>query len=61
MLLLKKRQKTKNEPKIMFKVLVYGNIEGRYSSRDLEKDCKRDVTYMWLLNGEEAPNYQGIF
>lgn len=56
----KEGRNPKTNPKTMFKVLVYGNMEGRYSSREIEKSCKRDVNYMWLLNGESAPNYQEI-
>lgn len=56
----KEGRNPKTDPKTMFKVLVYGNMDGRYSSRDIEKACKRDVNYMWLLNGEAAPNYQEI-
>ena len=31
-----------------------------YSSRDIEKACNRDINFIWLLNGEKAPNYQEI-
>jgi transposase len=47
-------------PRTMLKVLVYANMQGIYSSRDIEKSCIRDINFMWLLNGEKAPNYREI-
>lgn len=47
-------------PKTMLKILVYANMQGVYSSRDIEKACIRDINFIWLLNGEKAPNYQEI-
>lgn len=47
-------------PKTMFKILVYANSEGVYSSRDIEKHCHRDVNFMWLLNDEHAPSHNTI-
>jgi transposase len=47
-------------PKTMLKILVYANMQRIYSSRDIEKACNRDINFIWLLNGEKAPNYQEI-
>lgn len=47
-------------PKTMFKLVVYANSERTYSSRDIAKACRRDVNYMWLLNGEQAPSHNTI-
>ena len=55
-----KGRKPKTPPKTLFKILVYGNMDRTYSSRELEKACRRDVNYMWLLGGEEAPNHNEI-
>ncbi len=41
-------------------VMLYACMEGKYSSREIESACKRDINYIWLLNGEEAPNYHEI-
>lgn len=41
-------------------VMLYACMEGKYSSREIESACKRDMNYIWLLNGEEAPNYHEI-
>lgn len=44
-------------PVTLFKLIVYGNMDGKYSSRAIEKACKRDINYMWLLGEEGAPNH----
>ena len=46
----------KYDPKMLFKILVYGYMTGNYSSRDIENACKRDICFMWLLNGSQAPD-----
>lgn len=51
---------TATSPSIMLQVMIYGYMEGKYSSRDIESACKRDINYIWLLNGEKAPNYHEI-
>lgn len=38
-------------PKDMLKLFIYGMDNGVYSSRKLERECKRNVEAMWLLNG----------
>jgi len=47
-------------PKSLFRVLVYGYMEGIYSSRSLEKSCRRDINFRWLLQGEKAPSHNTI-
>jgi Transposase and inactivated derivatives len=36
-------------PKILFKVLVYAYMNNIYSSRKIEKACRRDINFIWLL------------
>ncbi len=48
------------EPRILFKVITYANMNNIYSSRKIETACKRDINYMWLLQGEPVPNYSTI-
>ena len=50
----------KYDPKTLFKVLVYGYMTGNYSCRDIENACKRDICFMWLLNGSQAPDNSTI-
>ena len=35
-------------------------MNGIYSSRKIEISCKRDVNFMWLLEGESAPDHTTI-
>lgn len=46
----------KYDPKLLFKLIVYGYMTGNYSSRDIEKACHRDICFMWLLNGSSVPD-----
>lgn len=48
------------DPKIMFKVLTYAYSQNIYSSRKIEKACKRDINFKWLLIGEKAPDHSTI-
>ena len=52
--------RTETSPKNLFKVLVYGNMNGIYSSRKLETSCRRDVNFMYLLGREPAPDHSTI-
>lgn len=47
-------------PETLFRILVYGYMEGIYSSRKLEKSCKRDINFRWLLQGQKAPSHNTI-
>lgn len=50
-------RKYATNPRTLLKILVYANMQVIYSSRDIETACKRDINFMWLLNGEKAPNH----
>ena len=49
-------RKPKTSPPAMFKVLVYGDMEGKFASSEIARACRRDVNYMWLLGDEPAPD-----
>lgn len=53
-------RKPATEPSTMLKILLYANMENIFSSREIEKACKRDINFIWLLNGAKAPNYHEI-
>ena len=53
-------RKPATNPVTMLKVLLYANMEGIYSSRDIESACGRDINFIWLLNGAKRPNYHEI-
>ena len=46
----------KVDPITMFEILVFAYMNGIFSSREIEKACKTDIRFMWLLNGEPAPS-----
>lgn len=52
-----KGRKYATNPCTLLKILVYANMQGIFSSRDIESSCKRDINFIWLLNGEDAPNH----
>ena len=47
-------------PKILFKILIYSYMNDIWSSRKIELACKRDVNFMWLLEGFKAPDHNTI-
>ena len=48
------------DPKTMFKILTYAYSQNIYSSREIEKACRRDLNFMWLLAGQKAPDHSTI-
>jgi len=52
--------RTETNPKNLFKVLVYGYMNWYYSSRKIERACKRDINFMYILEGERAPDHNTI-
>ena len=53
-------RKPTTAPSSLLKILLYANMEGRYSSRRIQKACQRDINFIWLLNGAPAPSYHEI-
>lgn len=50
-------RKSKVDPRVLFKVMVYGYQCGIYSSRKLEEACRYRVDFMWLLEEYPAPDH----
>lgn len=50
----------KHSPKTLFKIIVYGYVKKIFSSRGIEAACKRDICFMWLLNGDPVPDNSTI-
>jgi transposase len=46
-------------PKMMLKVLIYGYVDGVYSSRQIAKALRENVKYMWLSGGNQ-PDFRTI-
>ena len=55
-----KGRKSASEPRIMFKLLVYGYMSGIYSTRKLELACRKNIDFIWLLQGEKVPDYSSF-
>lgn len=47
------------EPRKMLKLIVYGASYGDRASRKLERACRHNLSYMWLMNGLQ-PDYRTI-
>ena len=45
----------------MLKVMLYAYHEAKdISSRSIEKNCRRDINYKYLLEGRTAPDHPAI-
>ena len=51
---IKKNQAT---PRQLLKIMVYASMNRIYSSRDIETACRRDINFMYLLEGKPAPDH----
>ena len=47
-------------PKQMLKLAIYGYMNGIYTSRKLETSCRRDINFMFLLEGKKVPDHTTI-
>lgn len=41
----------------MFKIIAYEYMNNIYSTHKIEIACKRDINFMWLLEGHKAPKH----
>jgi len=48
------------KPKTLFRVLVYAYMNNIYTSRKIEEACRRDINFMWLLQGQKVPDHNTI-
>lgn len=44
-------------PRTLLKIVLYSYMNGDYSSRSMEQNCKRDINFMYLLEGAPAPDH----
>ena len=47
-------------PRQMLKIVLYAAMNRLYSSRDIETACRRDINFMFLLEGAPAPDHATI-
>ena len=52
--------KKQASPKQLLKIMLYAYMNRLYSSRDIEKACRRDVNFMYLLEGRRVPDHTTI-
>lgn len=48
------------EPKTLFKVIIYAYSQGIFSSREIEKACRLNLAFIYLLNGQKTPDHNTI-
>lgn len=56
----RRTQKQMPDAESLFKLDVFGRMNGVYSARALEMASKYDLRYMWLLGGRKAPDHNTI-
>ena len=47
-------------PRQMLKIIIYAGMNRIYSSRDIERSCRRDINFMYLPEGKPAPDHATI-
>ena len=50
----------KVDPATLFQLVVFAYMNGIYSSRNIEKACKNDIRFMWILQNAPAPDHSTI-
>ena len=55
-----KIKKDQVSPKQLLKIVIYAGMNRIYSSRDIEKSCRRDINFMYLLEGKPSPDHATI-
>ena len=53
-------RKNQATPRQMLKIVLYAAMNRFYSSRDIESACRRDINFMYLLEGTPAPDHATI-
>lgn len=55
-----KIKKGQASPRQLLKIVIYAGMNRIYSSRDIEISCKRDINFMYLLEGKPVPDHATI-
>lgn len=53
-------RKNQATPRQMLKIMLYAYMNHDYSTRKIESSCRRDINFMYLLQGAPAPDYSTI-
>ena len=54
------RKWRKVSPETLFEIVVFGYMQKKYSTRQIEEACRTDIRFMWILQGEAAPDHSTI-
>lgn len=46
-----------SSPRRMLKIILYSYMNHDYSARSIEQNCKRDINFMFLLEGHAVPDH----
>ena len=44
-------------PRLLFKIVLYGCSRGIYRTREIERACRENVNFMYLLEGHRPPDH----
>ena len=55
-----KGRKHKIEASKMFFIIAYAMFDGVNTTRTIEKNCRENINYMWILRGSSAPDHNTI-
>ena len=53
-------RKNQASPRQMLKIMIYASMNRLFASREIETACKRDINFMYLLEGMPAPDHSTI-
>jgi transposase len=53
-------EKNQVTPRQMLEILIYAHMNCIRSSRKIEQTCRRDINFMFLLEGKHAPDHTTI-
>ena len=53
-------RKHQASPRQLLKIVLYAAMNRIYSSRDIERSCRRDINFMYLLEGKPVPDHATI-
>ena len=53
-------ERIEHSPRLLFKIVLYGCTRGIYATREIERACRENVNFMYLLEGHRAPDHNTI-
>lgn len=53
-------ERIEHSPRLLFKIVLYGCTRGIYATREIERACRENVNFMYLLEGHRASEHNTI-